>query len=570
MGLVLRAGRPAKAEVALRPIRAYTKNAPDSDDWALQPVIERFADPTRQSDVATTKTNERGEFSFASLPAGPHVFVATGEDGACAVARAVAGATLVLPTRAHALEGVARFRDGTPAPGFVRAVLPGGPGPWTDTAADGTFDIPGLPEGTVTLQFRAPGEWDVLEPDLHVPHTGRLALIVDARYRGRATGRVVAYEDDRPIAGASVLVRAGKNSARVRTDENGRFDAPAPHTKGSLLIVAAGRAPLATEVRASDAPYPLLRAATTVGRVVRDEDGAAMPGARVEVRDNLGLRTLVSDASGTFTLSDLAPGEIFFLARADDRLPVGARSFSMWPAKSRQRLSVIVRAGASAHAEIRMALRATLAGVVRDEAGAPLSGIDVSTGYTPTENRTVTDGEGRFTLSAPAGDRHWVRCWAAGREKRSVHGNSPFEITLKAADGPCVIVTDTDDAPIAGARVTVAENYKNQPVRLAWTDAAGKAFWEPVGNGVHTLVIEADGFAIHRVSVGNAVEPKRVQLRIGRLARVRTVFADGTPVVGSWIRFKTSMPTTGRTDGNGWLHMGRVPAEPTTRRASPR
>jgi protocatechuate 3,4-dioxygenase beta subunit len=446
----------------------------------------------------------------------------------------------------------------------VRAVLPGGPAGWVHSGEDGSFELTGLPAGTVALQFRAPGQWDVLERNLHIPSAQPISIIVDARFPRRATGRVVAYDTDRPIENASVFSRTKDNTAAARTDAAGRFDAPAPVSEGSLLIQAPGYGPLLADVRKAGATYRLQRAAVLTGRVVRSEDGRPLADARVEVRDATGLHHATCDASGAFQVADLAPGEVFFLARTQGRVTVGARSLSTWPAQSNQRLSAILRAGETARAEIRMAVAVEIGGIVRDESGQPLAGVLVQTGHPPTGARTVTDGAGRFALTAASGRIHALRLWAPGHKQKSVRGKPPFEISLESAAGPCVVVTDLQDSPIPGARVTIAENYSNRAVRIAWTDTRGKAFVEPVGNGIHTLVVEAEGYATHRIMHRDAAEPTGVIMVRGKVPRVRALFADGTPVVGAYMTVRGAGPTTGRewrTDGDGWLHIGTIEGE---------
>ncbi|MFY0580976.1 carboxypeptidase-like regulatory domain-containing protein [Cystobacter fuscus] len=115
-------------------------------------------------------------------------------------------------------------------------------------------------------------------------------------------------------------------------------------------------------------------------------------------------------------------------------------------------------------------------GVVTDAStGAPLAGTRV-VAEGPYSRETVTDAEGRYSLTLPVGTYH-VSATLFGYERQSVEGvvTEGGVVRLDFAPRPVPVhtvsgrVLDTSGAPIAFARVTLP----GTPLPTALTDAAG-------------------------------------------------------------------------------------------------
>ncbi|MEM8882536.1 MAG: carboxypeptidase-like regulatory domain-containing protein [Planctomycetota bacterium] len=513
-GVVRRHGAPAQAQVSLRRLRSWRRANDSWDSWDLADPALRMAEPVAGVERARTATDAEGSFRFARAPILPSVFVARAEDGAWAIAPARDGAVLELPARAYPLRGRLVDRAGEGVAGYVRALLSNGPTPWMSTDASGAFVVGGLPHGRAELQVRVPGRWDLIEPGFVVPSKEPAVITVDAWFPRRVSGRVNSYDDDRPVAGAQVMLAVGKRVAGTTTDAEGRFDVPAPARDGALTITAPGFAPMRNPVRSADATYLLLRGATLAGRVVIDDGGRAIAGASVQVRDSQRLHRVTTDSAGVFILNGVVPGEVFFTARAPGWRPRYGRNVSRWPGKSKMRYSRIVRTGERTEVVLRMQPSARVHGVVRDEDGRTL--LDARVLFSDAGgNRTVmTDGAGRFSFETYGGERHSVRVGLPGREEVSASGSSPFEIAMGPRGEPQIVVVTLDGSPIPDARVTVTRLQVGD-ITIATTDAEGRAFLEPVRREAYSLLVEAEGFVSYRKRWQSSKTTTRVQLRPG-------------------------------------------------------
>lgn len=272
---------------------------------------------------------------------------------------------------------------------------------WVETRADGSFLLAGAP--------REPG-----------------TLVADASERGRGTaavaaggepvaialapvatlgGRVVGAESGRPIAGVRLAVRGEGAVFETRSLADGRYlfrglaprryrlsvedDRFVPWT--SSVSVAAGEA----ETR----DVPLARGATLAGRVV-NEEGAPIEGARVtlarggENAIRAFMRGLDGEAGartgkdGSFRANRLAAGDNQRLdVRHDDYEERSIGGVSLAPGAAKSGLTIVMRRG--------LAIR----GVVKDEEGRPLAGVEVSV----SAPRQMRAGRGGMQVSVSIG-----------------------------------------------------------------------------------------------------------------------------------------------------------------------
>ncbi|WNG30167.1 S8 family serine peptidase [Cystobacter fuscus] len=141
-------------------------------------------------------------------------------------------------------------------------------------------------------------------------------------------------------------------------------------------------------------------------------------------------------------------------------------------------------------------------GVVTDAStGAPLASARV-VAEGPYSRETVTDAEGRYSLTLPVGT-YRVSTTLFGYERQSVEGVVVTEggvVRLDLALRPVPVhtvsgrVLDTSGAPIAFARVTLL----GTPLPTALTDAAGTWRIEGVPEGEYDVRVEADGCFLPR------------------------------------------------------------------------
>jgi hypothetical protein len=222
---------------------------------------------------------------------------------------------------------------------------------------------------------------------------------------------VCVDEEDRPVAGATVLVVNGRAGGRgvdrgtfapARTGTDGRFEIPAPEAVESVRVRASGLGRVA--VRADEemtrgrlARIVLLRAVEVRVRVLEEGTGGAVRGARVslfagEENANRGdvdfalhppTDEAATDETGRAVL--LAPGgPCAVLAKARDRAPRLVGPLHV-PAASLDVTLVLDRGAA-------------LVGFVHDDDARPLAGARVraSTAHLGWRGEATTDADGAF------------------------------------------------------------------------------------------------------------------------------------------------------------------------------
>ena len=270
------------------------------------------------------------------------------------------------------------------------------------TGPDGRFTLRPL-DGAVELAVSAPGHGAVARAvtlrGRGLTPQRREELFDLERQDAELRGRVV---DPRgmPVRGATVRVTSGPVRARrATTDAAGLFVVREVPRGSYELEVLAREYPAARAEADTDAATTItLVQGTRVRLEARDaHTAAALAGVRLEASGPDRARTSVlTGADGAAELAALAPGRWtvrahragYAAATAELDLPGPARAGG--PAAPGARVARVVELSRSA----------TLAGVVRDAAGARLAGARVTAGAAAT----VTDQDGRFRLTdAPTG-----------------------------------------------------------------------------------------------------------------------------------------------------------------------
>jgi len=269
--------------------------------------------------------------------------------------------------------------------------------------ARGDFRVEGLAPGSYMLEAKAVGHVRAVQRRVRVPAAG--PLTVELQAAGVIEGFVVDAQG-RPASGAEVHV-GGRVPEVVTTGAGGGFSVevdPGSHIVSAKRGSEAGG--LATPVIVSagktvrDLRIQLGQSATMEGRVVARSTGAPIEGARVDVSPygNSGdSGRAVTDATGAFSVGDLAPGSYDLVVSAQGYAELTRRALT-------------VGAGERFPLELQLAGTGAVEGYVRDSAGQPVVGAQVASnnrwggtlGSTPMEARA--DAEGHYRLEGlPAG-----------------------------------------------------------------------------------------------------------------------------------------------------------------------
>ncbi len=196
-----------------------------------------------------------------------------------------------------------------------------------------------------------------------------------------------------PNAVLTLISMSGRQIGRSLTDAAGYFELTAPEP-GSYVLIASidGRRPDASTVQLAHHPVPcdvvLTAMAGLTGTVSRDDDGTAIPGARVSALDARGevLASAATADDGAFGLAELPEGDFTIAVSANGfhpaALPVRAGG-------SEPRLDVTLRPCARLH------------GVVRGRDGRPLPDALVTlTDWDGTVVDTMVTGpDGAYTFA---------------------------------------------------------------------------------------------------------------------------------------------------------------------------
>jgi len=272
---------------------------------------------------------------------------------------------------------------------------------YASSDARGNFRVEGLAPGDYLLEAQAVGYAQTQQGRVKVPAAAPLTVAL--RKAGVIEGFVVDAQGA-PAAGAEVQV-SGFTPQTTTTGPGGGFSLEVE--PGSYLVSArrggeAGSLDSAITVRAGgtvrDVRLQLGQGGALEGRVVARGKGAPVAGASVDVSPyskNGDSGRAVTDGSGHFSVGGLAPGSY--------DLVVGAPGFS-----SVTRRALTVASGERFPVEIQLTGTGAVEGQVRDGAGQPVPGAQVTGGSrwagtlgdAPAETRT--DAQGHYRLEGLA------------------------------------------------------------------------------------------------------------------------------------------------------------------------
>jgi RNA polymerase sigma-70 factor (ECF subfamily) len=432
------------------------------------------------------------------------------------------------------------------------------------TNESGRAELRGLSRGQGAALAIADGH-----PRAHAPlqqDDKELTLVPSERFAA-LIGRVVADDDGRPLAGARVVATAEDEmpwqglAPRLDTvaDGQGLFAFPLlPPRRHQLQVILpdfqlvgdpadarVDAADLATGTHEITLRMQQVRANRY--KVVERESLAPLAGVRVRVvppvAKMFGLDDFeaLTDDEGFF-VCDMAVadgmGNVFLLEKA------GFRSLQQ------------IQPSADGATLLLMEPAVTLRGRVLRTTNEPLAGAALVLTHRDrdTQNSTdspagVTGEDGSFTIAVPHDIQFHLLVMEgrreAGRWGPARYTESPADPILVRVDDPVRIegvVLDTADAPVAGARITVATvlveqgadyvSTRNLNREVVQSDAQGR-FRAEVGNLEHVqLSVEASGFAQTPKIRPNADGSVRIVLRRSEPLRGRVVDEAGKGLAG--------------------------------------
>jgi hypothetical protein len=579
-GDVTRAGKPAVARIEV--VRTAAFNPLEGLPHDASPFVLRSLTPDSHppKTIATTTSAADGHFVVEGVLAGSITVLATADDGAAGSASvqiATDGARAIvhiaLVEGGGELRGRVVFADGTPFHGRVRVhdpyVLAA-----TDRRApieldaDGRFVATGLRRGLVGVTAYRDGEVAYTFNGAETGDAERAFVIGSPVHR--FSGRVVADEGGRPVAGATILVGpAGITGvtnlsvvARATSDADGRFTIEG--IDGAALRVEAAGFATTSEAFGPDGQLRLRRAAVLTGRVVETTGGvggAVVPGVRVLLvslmRHNATQVVAAdeTDVDGRFEFASLPDMEV--RVHVEGRGFVAARSEFGGSSMGQgfDASALVLRAGEKTTIEIPVVRGANVHGRVLDADGKPVAGAEVSVTPTrdgtdaayalgPTAERSVaTDGDGRFRLGGlvpgarfgviATAARH-VRAWSGPFSATTPDGTDTTLRLPASRRGEALVLDAVTGKPVAAAFVGIDLGADLGGQVFVSADAAGLAVFDALPMADLAVVVQSAAGYVVPASAPLAAGSPRVEVRLDAGLSVEGVIRlpDGRPAVG--------------------------------------
>lgn len=404
----------------------------------------------------------------------------------------------------------------------------------TTTAADGTFQLDALPEGTVALWALGAGG-SALKPDVRTGTEGVELVLEDGM---SLEGRVVD-EAGTPLAGAKVTLfeHEGSRYFERRTDADGRFAlGPLPDVAYGLVASSPGLMPLyLPEVLPAELEEDLVLPAPRrlIGQVLAA--GRPVAGAQVHVEDTSHVTT--TDAEGRFAIEPLSPGG--YLVRGEH---AGQHALAQVSLEENLEVKTTLRLGALFFIE----------GTVHDEAGAPVAGATIAgmhRGMVLSLPAVTTSADGRFRMGAlPAGPALLTvqseQYLDTFREEYLTPSTPPLTFTLTRAVIVEGLVTDSEGRPLKDADVRASRQPKpRDPVTasdvepdsevdldLADSDAEGRFRLKLPAPGRHFLTVSTPLHIPLTLEVDAPATGVHFRLREGATLQGTVVDARGEPL----------------------------------------
>ena len=455
----------------------------------------------------------------------------------------------------------------------------------TVSAPDGTFRLDVAADGEIQIEARKKGLPSAQSAPMKLaPGERKTGVVLTIPSGLTVTGRVVDG-DQNPLSGVAVTASESRGSfggprrvmfgaqrqrddELIRTADDGSFSMQLKEGTYDIRFERDGLAPKtlpAHEVKGASRPIEISMApgATIHGRVTRN--GVAVPQVRVGVISDDVQENTETGPDGSFTLTDLPPGQMMLMASKPDEFIQVNR-----PVKA-PAADVMIEVPGGGRISGRVFDKETKQPITTFDAGlSGRRGGGAMVMMGPSQTRPFTSDDGVFLLeNAPLGIATVV-VTAAGYTTATlpnvdVKEGQATEVEVALERGVRVVgrVTDASGNAVSGANVRVAPRAVGRVVvagtmgSIATTDSSGEYAIETAEPGEQTLSFSRAGF----VATEKTVELKRpetrvdVQLSSGIKASGTVVTESGSPVadvmVVAYSGAAGTRGTSARTDANG-------------------
>ncbi len=410
-------------------------------------------------------------------------------------------------TRCGRLYGTVRLGDGRPAADAEVRAQGASAIRTARTEADGSYELGRVPAGPVRVTaVRQNLRSDVREP------AGRPATMFAGRRTGpidltlepglTVSGIVTAAQTGRPVAGAKVSSGVGPVAV---TDAEGRYTAEGlPPTRVALVARAQGFGGKARMVAPTTGARTRCDFALDPGgrveALVLDERGQPVAGARIVPLYNRSFQlndmsnTFKTDAAGRATLGDLATDQGLYLAASKPGAGNISRNVDFAPGALTAASTLILKKDLSPPGFI--------VGMVADQDGNPLAGINLYRGYFDTGDaanpHATTDENGRYRIQTDnshelpltAYGKGWGSESRAAFRPGSQERPAQVDFVLRPGHWLAGVVVDEKGRPLGDIRIVMTAGVNNSlPNALQTTNAAGRFRAEDLPAGLIHLQI---------------------------------------------------------------------------------
>ena len=444
----------------------------------------------------------------------------------------------------------------------------------TTTDAKGRFRIDGIGRGPVGLVARAPGFGEARR-DARSGEAVELFLFPGASLAG-----VVRDDQGRPVTGAAVRTEGDRPSER--TDAKGEFRMasvrPGEHT---VVAREGGRAPgiavvvVEPETEAS-VSIVLSDGGFVTGRVVDPEEQPLAGRLRVEVFDEHGLPSSVSDglatdakADGTFALGPLPIGT----------LGIGVSA----PRHATRRVEATIagRGRTVDLGDVTLETGLVIRGQVRDREGSGIEGASVRARLRRPgergEGEATSEADGAFVVAGLKPGTYQLtasRSGLAPAHAMAPAGGDPVDLVMEAGGEIAGRVVDADGQPAEEAFLIAERAGGPGPGPGGASGAAdegeGRFVLRDVAAGRYVLQAQASGRGEASISGVRVVAGKRtavgtLRLQGGGIVRGTVVDADGQGIPGATVIAERDLnmqsgELTDQTGSTGAFEIRGVPA----------
>lgn len=399
----------------------------------------------------------------------------------------------------------------------------------TTTDANGRFEIPGIPTGTVTIAVQAEG-YQTESSDQELKATEIRPFPVGLHGAATLRGRVLNQATGQPMPGATVqLLHPQLNREPLHTNDQGEFEfRRLPPGQQAVKVSSAGFEDASADVVAKEEPetieIALTGTAKLTGTVKDASEKKPIPNAEIQIKGTeLAAKT---DEQGQYEISGIPGG--------DATVQIVGRGYRQ------QERPQTFEVGKAALLDVELKGGTILSGLVMDElSNRPIAKAQVQ--LVGSTQKTETDNEGRFRFEDVVAGPKSLSINADGyqpteqKTELKTDEEAALEIGLQG-DAVLVgkVVSAVDETPIQGANVQLADGS-----REAQTDAKGEFRLENVPSGLKDITVSQDGYQTANVSRTMASgEETNVEVVLRGAAQLTgTVTTEaGRPLVGANIR----------------------------------